>query len=262
MEIFGDLRDQQGVPLAGERVHLQSQLQNTHYQAVSGPDGSFSFSEVSASSDYRLRVRPKGRYTDYSWKPVDLNADTPPLAVVLEALSAGRLTGRMVDAEGNPVPQFSLWLRSAQARGKWLKVTGDAYGYFKVDEVPEGLLIFQTRSLPQFRISGIPLDAESERYVELVLDWGEAVLEGRVVNAHGNPLAGAQVNLSWLHGEGPVRSRSARKTVTDSRGWFTFSRLGPGPRHLNVSAAGHSRKQRALEPGEQWVEVQLESLEQ
>ena len=164
----------------------------------------------------------------------------------------------MVDAQGYPVPYFSLWLRNEQARGKSLQVTGNADGYFEVEKFPAGSLTLQTRSSPQLRISGIRLDANSEKYVELILDWGEATLEGRISDVNGNPLASAQVNLDWRDSENAVHSRSTRKTATDNMGLFQFTRLGPGTRQLSVSADGFRNTKRVLGSGVNWVAVQLE----
>ena len=38
----------------------------------------------------------------------------------------------MIDAAGDPVPDFSLRVESANARGEVRQVTGDAAGYFEV----------------------------------------------------------------------------------------------------------------------------------
>ena len=92
-----------------------------------------------------------------------------------------------------------------------------------------------------------------------MLDWGEFLLEGQVVNEKGEPLAGARIHLNWLDGEWPVGSNSIRQTVTDGTGGFVFSRLGGGPYGLSASTAGHVTKQLALEFGEEWVQVRLQA---
>lgn len=249
------LVDEQGAPVPGERVYLRSAGLTTHYQAVSGADGAAWFPEVAASADYRVHVRPRGPYTDYSGEAA-LGAATE-LEIVLEALAVGTLAGHMIDAAGEPVPGFGLRLYSADARGKWRQVSGDLGGYFEV-EAPAGPLILRTASLPQFQITGVSLDAGADAYVELVLDWGEAVLEGRVVDASGNPLPDAEVDLHWAHGDGSVHSRATRRTVTDREGAFMFSRLGPAPHRLEARAPGHVTHRQILQPGTEWVEVRLE----
>lgn len=253
------LVDEDVAPVAGERVYLFSYGLGTHYQAVSDARGRAIFPRVVAGSDYGVRVAPRGLYKDSRQEPVDLKAPAD-LEIVLEALSVGRLSGHMIDLAGAPVPKFSLRLQSADAWGKWRQVSGDADGYFEV-EVPTGSLTFHTVSMPQLQITGVDMDAGDDAYALLVLDLGEADLEGRVVDASGNPLTGAEVNLHWAHSEGGVQSRSTRRTVTDSGGAFLLSRLGHAPHRLEVATAGYGTHRQTLQPGAAWVEVRLEPSE-
>jgi hypothetical protein len=183
-------------------------------------------------------------------------------AVTLNSyLALGRLAGRMVDVTGAPVAGFGLRLASQDALTRWRRVSGDAQGYFEVAEVPAGELLLQTASMPRFRIEGVRIDADAETYAQLVLDWGTAALDGRVVDANGQAIAGARVDLSWQHERGGVHSRAARSTITDGAGGFLFSRLGPGGmRRLEVRAAGHGSTQRTLDPKQSRVEVRLRSM--
>ena len=262
LEVAAYLMDEQGVPVVGERMHLYSRRLNTQYQGMSDAEGRVVLPAVLPSSDYRLSVLPKARYETILWPSLDLMVEPPPLEIVLKSRATGGLRGRMVDVGGEPVPHFSMWLHSDQARGQWTKVVGDGSGYFEVTDVPDGRLTLQTRSEPQFRTTGIELAAGSEAYVEIVLDWGEYFLERRIVNEKGEPLAGARIRLDWLDGEWLVGQSSIRQSVTDSTGAFVLSRLGGGPYGLRVSAAGHATKQLGLGFGEEWVQVRLLSLEQ
>ncbi len=84
-------------------------------------------------------------------------------------------------------------MESSNARGKVRQVTGDAAGYFDVDEVPAGPLTFGTLA-PVQRISGVNLEAGAEPYVVLVLDWGDAAVAG-----HGTDRKGGNCrrDLTW-----------------------------------------------------------------
>ena len=240
-------------------MQLYSRRLNTQFQGISDAEGGVVLPSVLPSSDYRLSVLPKARYETISWPTLDLTVEPPPLEIVLKSRATGGLRGRMVDVGGEPVPHFSMWLHSDQARGQWTKVVGDGSGYFEVTDVPDGRLTLQTRSEPQFRTTGIELAGGSEAYVEVVLDWGEYFLEGQVIDEKGEPLAGARIHLDWLDGAWPVAHRSTRQTVTDGTGAFLFSRLGGGPYGLRASTAGHVTKQLALAFGEDWVEVRLQA---
>ena len=181
--VQGHLLDERYEPVAGEHVYLYSPRLRTHYQAVSSPDGTVVFPAVAARPDYPVRVSPHGPCKGYTKAALDLSADTSGLEIVLETLALGKLSGRMVDVTGAPVAGFSLRLISADAPARWREVRGDAEGYFQVDEVPEGEPDLQTASAPKLRIAGVWVDAQAEADVDLVLDWGTAALDGRVVDA-------------------------------------------------------------------------------
>lgn len=259
--VEGHLIDERGGPVAGERAYLYSPSLRAHYQAVSGVDGLLAFAAVAAGPDYGLRISPRGPYKAYTKVALDLSADTAGLEITLETLALGRLSGRMIDLTGAAVAGFSLRLISADALARWHLVRGDATGYFEVDEVPEGALILETASTPRLRIDGIRVDADANVFVEPVLDWGTAALEGRVIDGHGQAVAGARVDLHWQHERGGVSSRAVRSTVTDGTGGFLFSRLGPGGmRWLEVRATGHDAMQRPLDLEQSRVEVRLPSI--
>ncbi len=136
LAVFGIIKDRHGAPVAGERVQLESSALRTSYHGLSNTDGEFSFTAVAMSADYKLQVRPKGGYRDYMRQPLDLTVDASPLEIVLESLATGRLIGRMVGPQGNPVPHLRLWLRSNHAQGQTLELIGDANGNFALDRVP------------------------------------------------------------------------------------------------------------------------------
>lgn len=260
LAVFGSLMDRHGAPVAGEGVRLYSPTLRSNYHVLTGADGAFSFTEVAMGADYRLQVRPKGGYRDYLRQPIDLAVDVSPFEVVLESLAMGKVTGRMLDTQGNPVAHLRLWLRNTQVQGNTLEVTGDANGYFKVDQVPAGSVTLGTRSAPQLRISGIQVHAYTEQHVELVLDHGETTVVGRVIDARWNPIAGARVTLYGTGQQESIRSRSTHTTATDANGKFRFTQLGRLPRRLSISAAGYGSEQQMLDRDQVEVEVRLASL--
>lgn len=261
--VTGTVTGPDGAAVAVAPIQLLSASLQRLYQTVSDSAGSFVFPAVELAADYRLWVRPNGRYKDYIREGLEVTAQGLNLAVVLEALQDGSLAGWMVDAQGNPVPQFSLWLRSSSVTGPpSLLVTGDQRGYFFVDGLPEGQLSLQTLSLPYLSVSGIELPPGAAKEVQLTLDWGHYQAYGYVLNANGEPLPGSQVSLSWIHAGQGVSSSSSRRTVADARGYFLFTQLGPGPHILNINAAGFRSAQldhdTSVHGGE--ILVQLEAV--
>ena len=172
------------------------------------------------------------------------------LDVALDPLDLGsRLRGQMVDVDGKPIAHFTLLLRSQDAWHKTRQVTGDGQGAFFAEGVPEGEVVFETRSMPQFFVKGVHLDQSTEQYVQVVLDWGSYELEGVVVDNDDKPVSAPDIMLSWTHDHQGVRSSSSRKTAADTNGHFLFTGLGPGRHTLRVTVPGFKSAQLYLEIG-------------
>ncbi len=234
--VSGRVKGPEGRPVPDAIVSLRSERLKVAYTGVSDERGAFSIAEVKVASDYVLKVRSPGVYADYFERFLAPTREGLALDIVLERLSAARLSGRMVNADGDPIPNFRLSLRSSQARNKALAVTSDENGYFIVEEAPVGELTFSTTG---FVVRGVSLGSTAQGDVRLVLDWGDHVLRGAVVDERGRALAGARVDLSWLHESAGLSRGSSRRTQTDAGGSFEFKELGPGLHTLEVHADGH-----------------------
>jgi protocatechuate 3,4-dioxygenase beta subunit len=256
--VTGVVAGEDGTPVANASVQLQSSVLRTTYATVTGNDGRFSINDVKIGAGYRVTVFPRKGYQDYEQDGIEVT-DGAVLDVALAPLNTGRLVGRMVDPGGNPIPRFSMWLSSSDAKGQAQSVTSDNSGSFVVDQAPTGLLTFTTRSAPQLTVSGIMLDPGDQQNVQLVLDWGDQVVEGRVLDNGGSAVTAAQVSLSWSAQIQGVVSSSSRVTSTDPSGAFRFTQLGPGPYMLNARSPGNSGGQQGLEvtPGTRNLEVRL-----
>jgi protocatechuate 3,4-dioxygenase beta subunit len=240
IEVSGIVRTEDGRSVEGETVHLHSRALLMQYRETSDADGRFFIPDVQVGSDYRVFVRPRGTYKDYVRSPVALTRDSALLDIVLEPLGTGRLEGRMIDADGRPVPRFRLWLWNRDAQRRSREVVGDGAGYFAVEDVPAGRMAFRTRALPDLQVGWIELAPGEHRQVVLVVDWGEHRIDGRVVDERREPVSGAQLYLSWSAQSGGLQSWSTRQTVSDADGLFRFEQLGPGPHVLEVRATGYA----------------------
>jgi protocatechuate 3,4-dioxygenase beta subunit len=260
--VSGTLNTDRGYPIPGQTIRLSSALQKTAYSVTSDRYGRFSVPVVAVGSDYHLFVRPSGPYQDYLLQPLVVAQDGLSIDIVLKPLDEGRLTGQMVDAEENPLSDLRLWLWSEQSRGNRIEVWTDSRGFFAVEGAPEGELKFSSRSRPYLEIGGITLAGREDKDVLLVVDWGEHGIEGRVIDASGGPVSGAQVSLSWSHQGGAIRSISSRGTVADEEGFFRFAQLGPGDHQLTVTAPGYhgARKRHKVGAYSRDVEVRLETI--
>jgi protocatechuate 3,4-dioxygenase beta subunit len=237
--VSGTVTGADGPPVRRARVQLYSARLERSYQTGSDRTGRFSFPSVEVATDYRLWVRPKDRYKDYLEEGLVITSGKMDLPIVLEPSGLASLEGRMVDPDGAPVPGFSLWLRTANATAqRYILVTGDQQGRFFVSELPEGELVFQTRSAPRFTVTGIALSGGVNQNVRLTLDTGSHTLDGYVLDSQDEPVPGALISLLWSHEDDGVRSRSTRQTVADANGYFLFTQLGSGLHTLNISASG------------------------
>jgi len=256
--VTGIVESEHGEPVSGATVILSMQ-QGPNHQAVSGADGSFSVPDVKIGRGYYLRVIAPVPFRDYAEREISIAEDGASLDIVLESLDIGRLTGRMVDVEGNPLPGFRLWLVGASVRSA-LPVSADERGYFELERAPAGSLSFDTRVSPRLRVSGLTLREGGEADVLLVLDSGDREISGRVLDGRGDPVGGAQVTLSWLQTSGGLQSTSQRATGTDPNGGFRFGQLGPGEHLLEVHAAGYRSVQEYRDASRyaEQLEVRLE----
>jgi hypothetical protein len=163
----------------------------------------------------------------------------------------------MIDEQGSPIVGFRLWVVASGATQGALPISSDEQGYFQLAEAPAGSLSFDTRSSPRLAIRGVTLQAGGERDVVLVLDWGEEELTGEVGGERGEPIAGAEVSLSWSHASGNALSTSQRTTRTNPDGSFRFQQLGPGQHHLKVRAPGYRSIEERYDVGGHAAEVKV-----
>lgn len=252
--VGGVLVSSDGSPVRGETLHLQSPSMNARYQTVSDPDGGFLFQDVQVGDDYRLLVYPKqsprsGWLKDYIQSPLTVPEAGLDLVIELESLGVGTIRGTMVDPSGQPIPNFTVWIRSMKAQGRSMEVTGDEQGRFLVEEVPEGEVLIETRSLPRLSVRGIRLAPDEEKEAVVVLDWGRHQLRGTVLDPTGAPVAGARIALHWTLTRPGLQSSSFRNAISDAEGRFEFSELGAGEHRITVNCPGFLQKQMTHDVG-------------
>jgi hypothetical protein len=239
--VAGSLIDTEGRPVPGEILTMASSRLRTSYQSRSEKNGKFAFKEVEPGDDYRLQIRPDSGYQDKDINSLKVPGSGLSLDIVLDPIEGGELSGWMVDLNANPIPGFALNLHSRVDAGHSIRVVGDQQGAFLVQDFPVGEAVLSTNSYPMFSVQGIRVSPQPEEPILVILDTGRHVLEGRVTDSLGEPVAAASVILTWSFSENSVqRSSSSRKTETDQTGNFVFTGLGPGSHRLQVSAAGFS----------------------
>jgi len=236
--VEGTVASTDGTPLAGRSVQLRPTGQQRMLRAVTDGSGRFVFPAVEADMDYRLDVSGAPDFDDYS-RRVRITIDDSRFDVDLKPFAYGDVTGRMVNLDGSPIPNFHLAVRHAGSMASTALVTSDREGNFEVTDAPAGELIFATQSTPSILVRGIRLEAGDALDVPLVLDWGEHEIRGLVVDHRGNPVPASRVVLKWAHQQDGISSMATRRTAADAQGNFLFSQLGPGPHRLEIDAPGH-----------------------
>jgi protocatechuate 3,4-dioxygenase beta subunit len=264
-ELSGLITEGPGGPaVPAQTVHLHSASLNARYQARSGQDGLYLFSEVRAAADYRLWVSPERGFRDFSAAPVEVAPGVSRMDIELEPLETGRLTGTMLDATGRPLPRFTLWVRSLSASGNAPAITGDERGRFSADEVPAGEVQLETRAAPWITVRGLTIEPGQTRQAEVLLGLGSGRLDGQVLSA-GGPVARARLTLTWTGPAAPPAAAGAlqttvyREAASDSAGRFSFSGIGAGRAILTAGAPGFAerRESRDLSGGAEELRIEL-----
>lgn len=239
--VSGSLKDTAGTQVVGETVRLYSPGLKRNYRALSDEAGEYLFAKVEVANDYQLWVRPTGPYRDFTEQNLVLGEGSLRREIELESLQRGyRLSGRILDQDRRPVPDFTLTLRSKAATGQILPVTSDNDGDFQVENVPEGELVIESRTMPYYTLTGISLSGDSKEHrVNLVVNRGQHKLLGTVVDSDGRPVATPKVFITSSQVINGIRSQSSSTTSADARGHFLFTDLGAGQHTVTVNAPGY-----------------------
>ena len=242
-----------GENIAFETVVLFSPSQKTYHSTVTGPSGEFKFTDLKPGWDYVLKVSPQGMFKRYTKSQIKLRSDQEVHNIVLESISLGILSGRMVDPYDRPVTGIKLYIHAEKSVDFWTTtIITDANGGFSVAEFPQGRFQVATKGRYQavtkgqqsLLATGLNFDPVTAVPVKLTIDLGPYTLDGRIYDESGQTFDGADVFLNWALHENGVRIRSTRKVSVDAGGEFQFTGLGPGDHELIATAwRGNTFKQ-------------------
>jgi hypothetical protein len=157
-----------------------------------------------------------------------------------------RVHGRVVDGSGQPLGEVLVRHRTSlldraidsSHTAPTGEATSAAGGAFSILVPPGEVTLLGSapgRTPSSTRIHWVAPGAEL-RGVEIVMDQG-AELAGRVVDAAGQPVAGARVRARSDDAE---RAEPALDTMADQAGAFRLEALPPGRLVLQAEAAGHA----------------------
>jgi hypothetical protein len=256
-EVLGPI----GEAVAGVNVRLKSIKSDQSYSSRTDESGAFNFPTVEVGEGFRLNVMPSENYEAYQSEFFSLGPDDAFFEIEVDAAGFASLSGTVTDLYGKPLSGFDLWLRgigsSAQPQ---VQVRTDSAGYFRVEQIRAGEVALETRSLPMLRASNIVLKPGEDRDVYIPLDWGADWLLGQVVDAQGNPVAGASIIVSWKEELRDLVSESRRDLRSDLGGYFAASNVGADYYDLTVQAPGYQtfRGTHQLSGGTDELVIQLQ----
>jgi len=239
MPIRGRLSRADGTPIASERVAVARRATDAPRFATTDAQDAFTVEAPASEKGFLYfwlmgrnfaLVKPDGD-GGIATEPAD-----PDLPIDLIAEPAARLSGRVVDRDGEPVAGASIEIRGEcrTKRGPVAATSSDLDGHFvfealaprtaPVDVVAE--LDSATSTSPaRFTISsGDAIDD-----VELILPRATSI-EGRVLGADGQPLAGIAIDN--------LRERNRTATLSDAKGRYRIIGLSAGDHELVTSNDG------------------------
>lgn len=226
-----------GEPVGGEAVLLSSLSRGVQLQTVTSEAGEFVFPGARHAKDYVVRVFPVRAYKDLAVERVEIGPEAGPLQVNLEPMGAANLNGTIVNAAGEPLPGFSLWIKSLDQMAGAVRATSDEEGRFRV-EVPVGELLVETRAIPKATIRGLRIEAGQEFGAVFPIGSGDREVTGYVVLPNGSPVAGAKVVVTWRGGADGLVSTLFHESLSDPDGRFAVPGFGPGRGTVTATAVG------------------------
>jgi len=238
--IRGRVLDPDGAPVAGAKVGTEGvrpvpralagnpRSERTvvalqEGEALSDADGRFEY--AATSSPVRIHAVYEG-YAPSALVDVSAASDETVEGVVLSLRPTCRVEGRVLDAEGRPVPGAGV---VADADGAWENAETDARGEFVIDGLPSVLAKLTANPSffsPQRASAEVALSNGQAASVELRFETPDPVrVHGRLERA-GVPLAG------WIRFESRTYSVSVN---AGADGAFEVELLRPGPCSGSIS---------------------------
>jgi protocatechuate 3,4-dioxygenase beta subunit len=253
--IEGRVVGPRGEPVAGAEIWMEGRRRMTeraHFVGRSAADGSFRIEEVGPIAEIGARAVGFTASNEFEVSTLPFG-ENGSRRVVLELGPIGfGVVGRVVDPEGRPVAGAHVKigqrgggivdLPSGQRASQPdpVPVATDAEGGFTyAGGFSEGVhpVTVSARGWPIWR-GNVEVRAESGGRIEIVLAQ-PASIDGRVVDACGTPIEGAEVIASEEHWGGwYFDSFPPPRAKTDTEGKFRLGWIAPGQQEVNASAPG------------------------
>ena len=248
-------------PLAGQPVKLFSRRGTEVADLPSDAAGVVMFNAVTPGRGYRIEIQGEG------FSPVALQGISvfPQATNDLGDIVLGKdvvIRGRVIDTQGRPVPgtavSVNTIIRGLASKGMLVYMaeqaatippplraaTSDDEGYFTVSSLDDGIYSLLARHAGYATKSQSDVIVAKERgadMITIVLGDG-ATVSGRVLDADGKPIAGAQV-MAVAGGRRMAMMRSMQREMayTDDAGRYVIDTLSSGEGYrFGVVAKGYA----------------------
>ncbi len=245
--IEGQVTDPRGTPVAGARIETRTDGFGTVANSFeigrsrprqpleTGPDGRFRVGGLSPGTKVRVSAAAKG-YAEAVIEGIEV---PPPAPLRLELRPLGKLSGRVVDPAGEPVA--GAFVRADEGRPGSRRPRGggatDDQGRFQIDLEPGPVeLSARAEGYKTGTWRGEVPERGAAGPAEIRLERG-ATLEGRVLDADGNPVGGARVSTSagapdFMGGLGWMGRSGSR---SDGDGRYRLSGLETGVHEVRAT---------------------------
>lgn len=243
-----------------EERYVREEAEELGAAAVSKEDGSFIISPH-RPGPWHL----KAIHEDHL--PAGLAVSAPQQGIRLVLAAGAVVSGAVVDAQGAPVPQASVFLvPEDKGADGWhqKRMEADAQGRFTLRGVAEGTYsaVAQVFGMQARRSEVRTVQVRGSTPVHLQLQFsGGLGLSGQVVDTEGKPIAGATVVARATPDESqevshPALERSTSLTKADEEGRFTLRHLEAGTWKLSARHEGYISAGDAADRGDDSVRVE------
>lgn len=257
---FGQVRDLQGLPVSGAEVEVAPKArrsrslpeETTALRATTDELGRFTFAEM-PEAEVDLVVRKAG-FAAATFRSLQLPAGRPAVDLGRIVLRPGAtVRGRILDSRKRPVAAARIYQVEDPARAEQLAVAladeepealSSGRGDFALPDRPAGSAIHLLILAEGYRPEGLR-GARVPAPEPLVVTLTEAfAARGRVLDENGEPVTGAQVELSWQEALSgvpdrlPVGREVSKGGTTDEEGRFEIAGMPGGESEVSILAAG------------------------
>ena len=248
LTLNGQVVNERGAPAPEAQVEIGGTSENgdSELHVTTGADGRFTLNPLGLGKHY---LRGEGDWQVVSPMEVRLPL-SGNLKIVVRKLVPVSLTGQVVTTQSLPIAGVNIQamviapIAEGVGRGENFDLTTDAQGRFSISQVRPDATVQITATKEGYTFaSGGQVEKKNGalQVADIVLAPLKNSFSGVVVDAHGNPAAGARV-MSPEAVPGPW-------VVTDVNGHFTVQGVASGEAHTLAVQGGFFGETRATIPG-------------